>query len=109
MVHECIHPGSKIYFTCHRVKVQSRLVLLHGKLLDHGNHVDLGSDTELGRLLDLIPFEPSVMAVHASRVLDLDFSRGLALAKEVRHIFHSAAESALGFSMVVSFGRSYFI
>jgi hypothetical protein len=59
----------------------------------------------------LMQINPSSMAVHAANTLDLDFSKGLNFAKEVRCHFQMVVHPFIGsahFTMTVSFGRASF-
>ena len=110
-VREFIRPGSEITFPCHRVKVQRRISLVDGILMDRGNPVIIPRDQGPVPLLDKTTFDPANMLVHASRVLDLDFSRGQAFAKEVWNLFRDTVhptEFSEHFTLVVSFGRASF-
>ena len=90
--------------------MQDRLVLRDGRLYDKGVLVSINPGAGSARLLEDRPIDSSSVVVHASRVLDLDFSRGLAMAKEVKNLFKTSVHpNGIGeFLMVVSFGRAAF-
>ena len=95
----------------YRIQVQGRISLLDGTLFENGKPVVYAEISEPGRLLDRTPIDPSSMAVHVAHTLDLDFSRGLAFAKEVRNLFGSDVHSSREtdpFILIVDFARATF-
>ena len=110
-VRECIHPGLTFELGLYRIKVQGRISLLDGVLIERGKPVEYPKPSQSVRLLDHTPIDPSSMAVHASITLDLDFSRGIAFAKEIRNLFGSDVHysgEGVPFIMIVDFARATF-
>ena len=110
-VRESIHPGSEISFACHRAKVQDRLIVMNGKLFLNGSPIVIDHSEGPSKYLEEHQIDTSAMLVHASRVLDLDFSRGMAFAKEIKKFFNTEvhpSDGSMPFIMVVSFARAYF-
>jgi hypothetical protein len=87
------------------------LILRGRKLLVHDSLVEMNLSADQDRVIESNPIYPSSMAVHASLVLDLDFSHGIGFAKEVRSLFQSVVHPYIRsahFTMVVFFGHVSF-
>ena len=110
-VQTCALPISEISFACHRAKVQDRIKVVNGNLFLKGSPIIVDHSKGPIKYLDENPIDTSTMLVHASRVLDLDFSRGMVFAKEVKNYFNTEVHPSDGFTpflMVVSFARACF-
>ena len=105
-VWEFVRPGSEISFVSHRVKVQDCIFSFNAVSVS-----DPLVEADSDQLLESNPVDFGSMAVHAAMTLDLDFSPGMAFAKDIQRCFSTTvhpSDKSGHFTMVVSFVRASF-